>query len=136
MSVQDDLQNLRFLPISFSVCVNFLSESLKGLKNGCDGSTNASHHYPRDSGAGQMHGTGQPAVEYSTDVTGGVRGDVNDRVDTGEEHVATAVAAREEGCGIKSPEKRNPFGEEIDKLVLRSRYFRTVEKPRKSIVQH
>jgi hypothetical protein len=39
---------------------------------------------------------GPPAVEYSTGVTGGAKGDFNDEVDSGEEHVATVVAVREE----------------------------------------
>jgi hypothetical protein len=53
--------------------------------------------YPRDAGTGQMQGTGPPAVEDSTGVTGGVSGDVIDPDDTSEEHVASVVAAREEG---------------------------------------
>jgi hypothetical protein len=53
--------------------------------------------YPRDVGTGQMQGTGPLAAEHSTGVNGGVNGDVTDEVDTGEEHVATVVAAREEG---------------------------------------
>jgi hypothetical protein len=43
-----------------------------------------------------MQGTGPP-VEDSTGVTGGVNGDVNDEVVTGEEHVAAVATAREEG---------------------------------------
>jgi hypothetical protein len=44
-----------------------------------------------------MQGTGPPAVEVSTGVTGGVNEGVSDLDDTSEEHVASVVAAREDG---------------------------------------
>jgi hypothetical protein len=53
--------------------------------------------YPGDAGTGQMQGTGPPAVEVSTGVTGGVNEGVSDLDDTSEEHVASVVAAREDG---------------------------------------
>jgi hypothetical protein len=53
--------------------------------------------YLRDAGTGQMQGTGPPAVEDSIGVTGGVNEGVRDLDDTSEEHVASVVAAREEG---------------------------------------